>query len=521
MSLHTVTRSMSKTLNLEKKLQNALEQIKLKQTTIDQLLTEREEHEKEMENILSTNKKLKTELSELDIAYMDVLDQRDHLQKEVDTLLRYSSEYEQALHQINNLERELNKARTNLAQYENKLKRQQMQNTLALYDELLGEPCEKSKYKLNYMNRKVSRKIWRLRKCIKKSSDNRNKYFKNNIKLQKERSMLLQKLNLANAQIKINCDSYNEDIQSLKTQLEIKVSILESLSIKYELAKKEIEEHILAAEKLVELSSYNADRFDSLVKNHACTCMHDKVFNQHKSSLGHTKYLIPEIKNIVPVNENVSVSNQEIIIFSDEMGKNMASLIKNQTNLSVYNCCLPQSGFKEIMNKIRSYEFDTNTSIIIAIGNSFGTTNKDVISGLDYLCNLNVKKIIFCLFPYLKSITQKLNNRIYYLNSLIYKMTSSYSDEFILFDTNKFISDMSLTRDALYLSKKSKNLLSTLLVYNILHSTRNCTRTVIQLCFKGDTVDYAYKFNKEISTTDSIITLDSDSDSSKSYDLKN
>lgn len=481
MASKTLTRNMSKTLDLEKKLQNALEQLKSKNTIIEQLIEEREDHEKEMEKILTSNKNLKKELAELDISYMDMLDQRDHLQRELNSLSQCTLQYEQALDRIQYLEQELEKTRNILEKHETNITDQRTENTLALYDELIEIKQDQVELEMKPYSKRVRKKIKKIQKCIKNATKNKNILLKINRKLRNERSILMEKLKITNSELKTISEAYVSDTQALKSQIDLHVATLESLTIKYELAKNQIKGHISAAEKLLELSTFNADRFDSLVKNYTCTCASVQKVNNDDKKLNSEKNKAEYCSTKSNVTQETIKRNMTTtIVFSDEMGKNLGSLMQKQTESSIFNNCLPQRSFRQIIEIIKTYKFSTTTSIILAVGNSLGTTYKDIVKGMEYLSSLNVEKIIVCSFPYSANLTRKENERIYYLNNLLYKLTACHDDNLFLLDTNNFISNLVLTKDTLYLPKKYIRQLATLLIYNLQYF-RKCNRTIIPL----------------------------------------
>lgn len=63
--------------DMEVKLKDTLEELKTSKELCGQLLRERDESEEEIQNIINKNSGLKSQLAELHIQYMDVLDQRD------------------------------------------------------------------------------------------------------------------------------------------------------------------------------------------------------------------------------------------------------------------------------------------------------------------------------------------------------------------------------------------------------------------------------------------------------------
>lgn len=87
-------------VNLETKLKNALEELEISRDMCATLIHERQDSEVEISVIVNKNTALKKELSEMDIALEDMKDQRDRLQKIIDSSEQCRETYISSLNRI-------------------------------------------------------------------------------------------------------------------------------------------------------------------------------------------------------------------------------------------------------------------------------------------------------------------------------------------------------------------------------------------------------------------------------------
>lgn len=126
--------------DLESKLKIALLELKACKETNTTLLQELDDHQVDMSQMIAKQTDLKKQLSEQDIVFEDMRDQRDHLQS---TLLSYQHDqelYETALRHIRDLEQELNLTKIKLDQHcvcNKKLEEPTNINTMDLFSELI------------------------------------------------------------------------------------------------------------------------------------------------------------------------------------------------------------------------------------------------------------------------------------------------------------------------------------------------------------------------------------------------
>ncbi|XP_039760026.1 myosin-2-like, partial [Pararge aegeria] len=266
------------------KLKNALSELKsLKQLNAD-LMREQDDSEVEMRSIIAKNSQLKGELADLHSAHTLVLEERNQLQEAVRSFNQCISTYDEALGRITMLEGELCSAHKTIDDLQSQLQNVEMQSTNNLYDELLtssstmpvcidltcDSPCVKKtkpQIDLPFLNshNKIKKYI-RISKIIKKTQKlvKNQKKSSENLILRKERSVLLNKLNTFSLSFQSSREKYESEIQTLNDVIQQLEDSLKTMTIKYELSKKQIDEQILAADELLALGTYNRARFESL-----------------------------------------------------------------------------------------------------------------------------------------------------------------------------------------------------------------------------------------------------------------
>ncbi|XP_039758238.1 uncharacterized protein LOC120632493, partial [Pararge aegeria] len=266
------------------KLKNALSELKsLKQLNTD-LMREQDDSEVELRSIIAKNSQLKGELADLHSAHTLVLEERNQLQEAVHSFNQCISTYDEALGRITMLEGELCSAHKTIDDLQSQLQNVEMQSTNNLYDELLtssstmpvcidltcDSPCVKKtkpQIDLPFLNshNKIKKYI-RISKIIKKTQKlvKNQKKSSENLILRKERSVLLNKLNTFSLSFQSSREKYESEIQTLNDVIQQLEDSLKTMTIKYELSKKQIDEQILAADELLALGTYNMARFESL-----------------------------------------------------------------------------------------------------------------------------------------------------------------------------------------------------------------------------------------------------------------
>lgn len=517
------TRSKTTAREQELKLTVALKELKTSRELCQRLLQEREDSEVEVKKVVDKNTQLKEQLSDLDIQYMDVVDQRDKLKIIINSFNECSKTHELSLDRITYLEAELVLSKTLVSKLKQDIECIQTNKNQSLFDELLcvNSPVVNSvlprvtpnlstidltgedsinqivsgtnnnstcSYYPNLLSKNKFRKYKKIRKLITKTKKNLkiNKCYINNVKLRMDRTNLIEELELCTKRMKESQTMYDSDTHQLYTEISKLEKLLFDCNAKYQLAQKENSEHILAASELVELCTYNAERFDSLMNNHCCTCVSPSVrFDSQPSSPS----LLVSMPAVINNDQCDNIINQctptrKTFVFSDKIGVGLGAIFSKQLDGTVLNYCMPGASYQQIVTKILSTKFDDQSTIVLLIGSSLGVRKRHIINCFEVLSSLKVFNILVCAFPYSISLSQKENNYIYSLNNLVQTLTYHYN-LFSFFDTNSFIGSFRLTKDTMYLSKKFRIKIATLVVYCINSVISNITKS----SFNNDSTD--------------------------------
>lgn len=501
---------------MSSKLKLALEELKYTKAECQQLLQEREESEEELSKINEKNTSLKRELVALHNQLQEVVEERDKLQLVTDGFNHCSDLYEEALCKVRDLEDELNHANLKICNYQKQEIHAQAVATDHLYNQLINSSSnqndlgnlinidltdqnslanQSSTFKPSHNKVKKYIKLNKImRKCnrLKKQQ----KHFSNTNQLRKERIALLDKLK--NYQIKLeDCKNiYEVDTQQLQSEISSLEKSLQSLYSKYVISQKQIDEHILAANNLVDICNYNADRADSLTNyNSNCTCQ-SKTTNIPLSEVAEspavaeildcsvdvtlrscTSSQVIEMQICSDSNKSTSNTNFHSLMFSDSIGKGFGVLLGNSLEHSVQNYCLPGVHYNQIVESIMKDTYNSKTDITVFVGNCLNIRKKDITDSFTSMLKLKCHKIRLCAFPYLDNLSSRQNNYIYMLNKHMQFLISHHSDKFTFFDTNTFVGPIKMTRDTVYLPNKFKVNIATLLAYNIKLDVNSLTRS--------------------------------------------
>ncbi|KAJ8723503.1 hypothetical protein PYW08_003415 [Mythimna loreyi] len=124
--------------DMELKLRTALQGLKESKEQCDQLLLERGESEKEINNIIIKNTSLKRELVDISQRFQDIVHERDQLRVITDGFRDCSNLYEEALCKIRDLQDELNYANSKILNFQKEKENNLVRETSHLYNELLN-----------------------------------------------------------------------------------------------------------------------------------------------------------------------------------------------------------------------------------------------------------------------------------------------------------------------------------------------------------------------------------------------
>ena len=278
--------------------------------------------------------------------------------------------------------------------------------------------------------------------------------------LRKHRNRLSNQLNICTLELEKSRALYDVDTQRLREELHHRENSLNDIFNKYVSSQQDLSERLLEAGELMDLVRYNAERYESLTNNLSCSCA------RYTSPPGPQRVVEPPVMDH-PVGDGDNFKLNKTFLFSDKLGSGFGSLLQNYMNHSIINYCCHNYNFKQIVKKVSNTQLEDDATVILLLGNSMGVKKRDIVDGIDTLLKLKIGKTMLCAFPYSDSFSQDVNNGIYRLNNLIYTLTCCHSDKLLYFDTNKFVSGFKLTQEAMFLPRKCKYLIATLIAYNI------------------------------------------------------
>lgn len=528
---------MTRRGELESKLKIALLELKTTKDINNDLLKELDDHEIDMSSMLAKHNDLKNQLSEQDIVFEDMRDQRDRLQCTLDSYQHDQELYELALRSIKNLEQELNLNKCKLEELELrcicKKQADNTINTMDLYSELIqATPNTEKNTSLPFIDLMTPKFVENKNKICMRSSNKLKKYVKVKkiIKrfslMSKKYKMYFKNANICKQKLDLNIEldecynllgRNNREIDYLSNRMTCLQKSLNDLSRKYELSNKQNKAHIAATASLVALNTISSCHIcSSEVPDVPMPCPVLSV-NATEVYIAHTspEHLTPvpeplldhpvpelimssllepllahsdsECKKIATSQElslhlaapasgvdaggltKSSESTNRTVVYSDEVGVGMGSLLKNCLAQPICNNSYRNMPFKELLLKIKNVVHDDKTTIIVQLGNSLGIKKSNIISLVETLLDIQstgINKIITCSFPYSNKMTANENAHVYELNLTLYNLTCRHSD-FLYFESNNYISKFILTKDTLYLSKYEKMTIAKLLAFNI------------------------------------------------------
>lgn len=448
----------------EMQLKVALKELQASKDLCEQLLRERDDSEVELQKILDKNTAMKNELAEFQVKLTDSEDQVDYLQRKVDSFTQCASTHEVALKQITNLQEELGAAYEDLNLYRRERERYDARILQNLYQELVGSDSNDSN-KLVFFNSsnklkkyvKINRYIRRTQKLI-----NSKACIKNYGKLKLELSVMKNRVQQCNLELEtqeLNSQKVHAELNRLKDKLEATTSL-------YISTQKEYKEHVQAFTKLLEESKENEERFNSLINSNFCNCSHipPTAVVQQDMVLSTSSATVPVITE-----QPHELSSSKTIIYSDQIGSGMGSMLSKKLTQNVINYCYHNASVDHICDLMLKGRYDDSTNLVILLGNSLNVDKSAIdklMSTLTIIEKTGIGKIIICALPYSQSMTYHYNNKIAHLNSLIYHAIC-FNNKYHFFDINKFIKRFTLTSEKIFLPKKYFLSLVDLLAFNI------------------------------------------------------
>ncbi|CAH0695493.1 unnamed protein product [Spodoptera exigua] len=400
----------------------------------------------------------------LNIQHTEAIEARDRLQFVVDEFKQCSEEYETTLNDKTLLKQQLHEANSQISELEILNLNITAGLNNSLFSELVSAQASQLQYsdvnldlnpltsnqttdndachpvKFVSSSHKKLKKYIRISKFITKTNRlvKRQKFFIKNVKLNRERFQLLKQLSLYSSKLNQSARKYETDTQSLQSELEQLTSKLEIMSNKYSASERQMREYMLAMNELVSSQEKQCEK-----------CTPDAILPA--LSVPACETTLPHGKGLLF--NNCNPSNHNIGIFSDEIGKNLGSMLTNELpGQSTFNHCMPGCSFGNILDKINKYRFNPDSTLIIMCGNRGSLNKKSLINFHNSLAKLNLKQIIIFALPYIKSLPQEENNSRYKINTTLYNLSINTNIHFI--DTNNYVGlNIYRTKDRYYLSK--------------------------------------------------------------------
>lgn len=424
------------TRRTEEQLQVALKELKAYKDQCQTLLQERDDNEKEMLLVLQKNTQLKSELNSLSRDYEDSCKHNSELQSIVDSFDQCREEYEGTLKNSAVLQIKLNNAEEYIRKLEDQLDYHNYSQTQDLFKKLIPNvqlsvpcndittidlTCDDTVPSLKMNSKKKLKKYIKIKKCVKKYSQlsKKNKNIMNKLTNSIKQNQILHN-NLLDCNVVLEqtkCD-YEADVSSLQLEISYLHDTLDSLTKKYELSQKEIQEHILAMDDLLEVTRYNEERVHSLLRLNGSSVQADHSVSMLKMS------------NICSTEKAHTESQSNIRLFSDELGQNLGTYLSRICKgQAVSNICMPGATYKDIVQRALTETYCPNTTLIILVGRRGKLNKYQMTVLLESLFKIeNIKKLVLFTFPYIKMLprTNKEENVCRYkLNSLLFNAVNN------------------------------------------------------------------------------------------------
>lgn len=449
----------------QEELKLALSELKASKQSCDQLSRELDDNERVLFEAHEMNRKLKKEMGQLYNQYTDAIEDRDRLQVIVDGFSQCSAEYEQTLDHKHLLEQQLHEARTQITDLETTNHNITASLNQSLFSELVpvapsmvsatnlsftidltGEDnsnlCHSVRAVTSRISKNKIKKYIKINKYIVKTQKmvKRQKYFIKNVKLNRERLNVLKQLDIYSSNLEQSTRRYKIDTEHLQAKLDHLQEKLSSMTSKYNTSEHLMREYVLAMNDLVNSQTNNCEH-----------CQKTSHVNTPDHSLTTCDTTLPQpcVDLQIPMNSSHKQSvNNEIVIFCDEIGKDLGNLLTDEyPGHSVINNCMPGCSLYHIMKEIIKYNFNQDTILLILIGNRGNVNKGELLQYHRTLSNLNLRKIVLFTFPYTKSLPQEENYLRYNINNTLHTLTFN-SNVFHLIDINNYIgNDFYLTKD--------------------------------------------------------------------------
>lgn len=487
----------ARALGDQQKLNLALEKLKESKNLCNQLLQEREDSEVEIQKVVKKNSQLKSELAELHTTYTETLEQKRQLEDILIYFQRCNDTYEAEIKKVRDLEGKLCDSQREILDLQSQLQLHQNKKTDLLFSELMDirspfpvidltkDDSHSSKINSNHnmtSHNKIKRYI-KINRFVRKTNKliRQKQAFHKNIDIRKQNMNLKSEVSLYIKTLNELQEKHNNEIVLLNAEINNLKVCLDSLSQTYEDSQKQLQDHISAADHIIELSNYNLNRLESL-QNKKCYCDCAVLSNEKTNSGGD---ICKTDKNTISSGNIVESST---LILSDKLGQKFGVLLSEQLPEQVTNYCMPNASFSALTNIIDRIELHKLNSIVILFGNSLIVKKRDILDLFKTLNKVDVKKVILCTLPYSSSLTDRQNNNIHYLNDLMYKLSNLSNKPFFLLDINDFVYDFRLTKYTLHMPKNSIYRIATLVANIIMKTISHSTNLIDLSCVVTNTM---------------------------------
>lgn len=235
---------------LRVQLKNTLQELKAKNQLCEQLQAERTESEEEIIKIITTNTNLKKQLSQMEQELKYVIDEREELQKIINSYDNGQDIHIETLRTNAQLKKQLVDVHQQIANEQNLKVQQETKETLNLYHELVAKdspsnnnPLTNSEHSIYTTPRlRISRKHSKISSLIRKTKRKVQISQKSLLASSKKDndSDLSHQLLLCQQQLTINKNEYEENMTHLHLRIRLLQASLEDLAANYSSAQSEI-----------------------------------------------------------------------------------------------------------------------------------------------------------------------------------------------------------------------------------------------------------------------------------------
>ncbi|XP_047518658.1 uncharacterized protein LOC125058597 [Pieris napi] len=270
------------------------------------------------------------------------------LQQELNKLDSYGNEYEVALLRIRSLEKQLLEAQQYINNLEAVSQSVKDTHTNILYNTLIHDSGSTPTHNVKSLGKNKIRKYIKINKYIKKTQKLVKQYRNvNSVDLKVQNTQLQNELDLhlietENAKLKYESDTLDLKIEILKLK-----ELTNSLTSKFEESQCMVEKYSSAMEDLLQISNYTAECYEQLQnKTYGCNYKSQPSLQLPQTSQ-HTHSLTYTTTN-TQLKEKIKAKERNLM-YSDEMGKDMGTIVQLNDGQTFINSCYPNATFINIV----------------------------------------------------------------------------------------------------------------------------------------------------------------------------